>query len=227
MAGQEQKVIPIPLGFVNAFIVKGSRSVLIDTGMPGYEKQILKVMEDNGIKPSDISLIVITHGHHDHYGSAAVLKQKTGAPLAIHKGDAEPLRTATNPPLYPVGVMGKIMQFLSKMVSKPGMKGMDADILIDGEMDLAGYGIQGKIIPTPGHTAGSLSVLLPGGEIIIGDLIFGGFVRKKAPGLPYFCKDADEMQKSVQKVLDLSPKIIYAGHGGPFTADSVRRRFFS
>jgi glyoxylase-like metal-dependent hydrolase (beta-lactamase superfamily II) len=227
MAGEKQSVIPIPLGFVNAFIIRGKRSILIDAGLPGQEGRILKAMEQNGIKPGDISLILITHGHHDHFGNAAALKQKTGAPLAIHKGDAEHLRTAVNPPLYPVGAKGKTMEFLSKLVKSPKVKGIDADILIEGEMDLGKYGIEGKIIPTPGHTEGSFSILLAGGEILIGDLIFGGFIRPKAPGFPYFCQDEQQLLKSIQKVLDLKPKIIYAGHGGPFTPEAVRRRFFS
>jgi hydroxyacylglutathione hydrolase len=226
MAGVKQQVIAVPSAYVNAFIVQGERSIIVDTGLPGFEKKILETMERHGIKPADISLIIITHGHNDHYGSAAYLKGKTGAPVAVHKADAETLRTAASRPLYPVGTKGKVMDVMAKMVKEPVVQALEPAILIEGEMSLANYGIAGKIIPIPGHTPGSLSVMLDGGCILIGDLIFGGLVRKQAPGFPYFCEDVPALMKSIQAVLDLKPKIIYAGHGGPFTAASVRRRFF-
>ena len=158
MAGIRQQVISVPSMAVNAFIVRGQRSIIVDTGIPGYEDKILKAMDEKGIKPADISLILITHGHHDHYGSAFTLKKKTGVPIAIHKADSEPLQTGVNPALIPIGATGKIMVGLSKVIKMPETEGMDADILIEGEMDLAPYGIAGRVVPTPGHTRGSVSV---------------------------------------------------------------------
>jgi hydroxyacylglutathione hydrolase len=227
MAGVKQQVISVPSMIVNAFIVSGERSIIVDTGLPGHDAKILETMAENGIKPGDIALILITHGHHDHYGSACALKQKTGAPVAIHKADSEPLKTGINPKLIPIGVKGKVMTGMSGMLKMPAIQGMDADILIEGEVDLSKYGIAGKVIPTPGHTHGCVSVFLNGGCALIGDLIFGGFIRQKAPGFPYIGYDKQEILSSIQKVLDLNPKIIYAGHGGPFTARAVRRRFFN
>ncbi len=221
-----QAIIPITTPMVNSYIVRGDKPILIDTGMPGYDSRILAAMEKNGINPADISLIIITHCHMDHIGSLAAMKQKTGAPVAVHKADASYLESGGTPPLYPVGAKGKIMEFASRMVKKPDVTGLKPDILIESEMDLAKYGIRGRIILTPGHTPGGISVLLEGGDILVGDLIFGGLLRPAAPGFPYFAENAEQLLQSIQKVLDLQPKIIYAGHGGPFTADSVRRRFF-
>ncbi|MDD5311697.1 MAG: MBL fold metallo-hydrolase [Dehalococcoidia bacterium] len=226
MAGVKQQVIAVPSVYVNAFIVQGERSIIVDTGLPGFETKILETMERHDIKPADISLIVITHGHNDHYGSAAYLKGKTGAPVAVQRADVETLRTTASRFLYPVGIKGKVMNLMAKMVKEPVVQALEPDILVEDEMSLVGYGIAGRIIPIPGHTPGSLSIMLDGGCILIGDLIFGGLIRKQAPGFPYFCEDMPTLMKSIQTVLDLKPKIIYAGHGGPFTAASVRRRFF-
>lgn len=227
MAGVRQEVFSVRSSFVNAFIVRGERAIIIDTGLPGFGGKILSRMEEQGIKPGDVSLILITHGHYDHYGSAAFLKEKTGAPVAIHREDAEALRTGVNPPLYPVGVIGGAMQVLSGMIKTPKAQGMEPDILIEDEMDLARFGIDGKVIPTPGHTAGCVTVMLAGGCALQGDMIFGGLLRKHSPRFPYFCRDRAQLLKSIQMILDRNPKIIYAGHGGPFTAGQVWRRFFS
>jgi hydroxyacylglutathione hydrolase len=226
MAVLRQRVIPVRSRFVNSFIVQGQSAILIDTGIPAFEERILHRMEEKGIKWSDVSLIIITHGHHDHFGSAAALKEKTGAPVAVHRADAEVLKTGINPPLHAFGAKGAVMVGLSRMVKMTATRGLEPDILVEDEMDLAKYGIAGRIITTPGHTQGSLSVFLEGGCVLVGDLIFGGFIRRKAPDFPPLGYDRQVVMDSVKKVLDLNPKIVYAGHGGPFTVNSVRRRFF-
>jgi glyoxylase-like metal-dependent hydrolase (beta-lactamase superfamily II) len=227
MTGIRQEVYSVRSAFVNSYIIRGQRTLIIDTGVPGFGEKVLAKMEEHGIKHSDVSLIVITHGHHDHTGSAAFLKEKTGAPVAIHRDDAEALRTGENPPLYPVGAWGAVMAAGARMMKMPRVQGMEPDLLIDSEFDLAPYGIEGKVIPTPGHTEGSLTVLLAGGCALVGDMIFGGMVRKHSPNFPYLCRDKEKELKSVQMLLDRNPKIIYAGHGGPFTAGQVWRKFFA
>jgi hydroxyacylglutathione hydrolase len=222
----KQRVISIVSKAVNTYIIKGERAIIVDTGLPGWDARILKTMEKNSIKPADVSLIVITHGHHDHYGSAYALKKATGAPVAIGREDAGSLKMAVNPPLIPIGTKGKLMVAASRLLKKPVVQGMEADILLDLEMDLGSYGIKGKVIPTPGHTQGAISVLLDDGSAIIGDLIFGGLLRPKVPGFPFFGYDSEEILKSIQKVLDSHPRIIYVGHGGPFSSQQVRERFF-
>lgn len=226
MAGRKQRVIRVNSRVVNAFVIHGERAVIVDTGLPGYDTEILSFMERFGVKPSDVSMILITHGHHDHYGSVAALKQRTGAPVAIHREDADALRTGVNPELLPIGLKGYVVATLRGLMKVPEIKGMEPDILINGETDLRPYGLEGKIVPTPGHTRGSVSVMLDGGCALVGDLICGGLVRKKSPGFPYFGYDKQEIYKSIQKILDLDPKIIYAGHGGHFTVPSVQRKFF-
>jgi glyoxylase-like metal-dependent hydrolase (beta-lactamase superfamily II) len=205
--------------------VRGKRSIIVDTGFPNLGDKILKTMGRHDIKPDDISLIIITHGHHDHTGSAAYLREKTGAPVAIHKADAEALRTGINPRLYPVDGRGSFIVTLSNIV-KPKVRGIEPQILLENEMDLRDYGIEGTIIPTPGHTPGSVSVLLAGGCALVGDMIFGGLLRKSTPGFPYICQDVETASQSIQAILNRRPKIFYAAHGGPFTGGQVWRKFF-
>jgi glyoxylase-like metal-dependent hydrolase (beta-lactamase superfamily II) len=53
------------------------------------------------------------------------------------------------------------MMIMSDII-RPKVQGLEPQILLEGEFDLKDYGIEGKIIPTPGHTPGSVSVLLAG-----------------------------------------------------------------
>ena len=53
-------------------------------------------------------LIIITHGHQDHAGSASRLQAITRAPVAVHENDAEMLRAGTQGNLVPTGLTGRI-----------------------------------------------------------------------------------------------------------------------
>ena len=82
--------VPIlPRGMVNSFIIVGERPVVVDSGVPGSAPKILAALAREGFAPRDASLILITHRHVDHIGSAAALKRATDAPVAVHALDAE------------------------------------------------------------------------------------------------------------------------------------------
>ena len=104
-------IIPIRLGLVNSFIVKGeNKSVLVDTGYPANGDTIVRCLHQNRIQPEDISLIVLTHAHIDHYGSAVELRAKTGSPIAIHRAGAEILKKGINYIGMPIGLSGRIFK---------------------------------------------------------------------------------------------------------------------
>ncbi|HDS44919.1 MAG TPA: MBL fold metallo-hydrolase [Methanomicrobia archaeon] len=218
----EQGVIQIAYGFINAYLVIGERPILVDTGTPGTGQKILRTINALGITPEEIALIVLTHGHTDHFGSVDRLKALTGAPVAIHRRDVEALQNGTMK-LLPRTILGRVFILFGQegaMVPEFVTKG--PEILIDGERSLTDFGIDGAIIPTPGHTAGSLSVLLSTGEVIAGDLLTAIFNRKK-PGWPIFAEDMKQVRASVSALLSRSPTRIYLGHGGPCTPESVRK----
>ncbi|MCX6681538.1 MAG: hypothetical protein NTY71_00930 [Methanoregula sp.] len=74
----------------------------------------------------------------------------------------------------------------------------------------------------PGHSAGSISVILENGDAFTGDLIFPSIPSGK-PCLPFWADDPAEVYASVRKLLAYQPKIMYPGHGRPFSADAVRQ----
>lgn len=220
------KVIPIPMGMVTAYFIKGNKTILVDTGYRGSENRILNKMYQEGISPEEISMILLTHGHDDHFGSAKILREKLGSPIAIHKSDAENIRKGNNGVLSPTGTFAKLVTPLMNGRSKSKVMGFEPDIVIKDTFELGKYGINGKVISTPGHTAGSISVVLNNGEIIIGDLMMSFFMKQR-PGYPVWANDISHVKKSISEVVKLSPKKIYASHGGPFSLESVLKKFKS
>ena len=84
-----QRILPIPLGFNDCYLIQEMGVVMIDGGAPGKISAFKRAVDDVGITPSDIELIVVTHGHIDHIGSLKDLKELTGAKVAVHRLDKE------------------------------------------------------------------------------------------------------------------------------------------
>jgi glyoxylase-like metal-dependent hydrolase (beta-lactamase superfamily II) len=173
--------------------------VMIDSGAGKSFRTLVKNIEDAGLDPHSISMIILTHCHIDHIGSAPDFKNKFGCTLVIHEGDAaaveqgDQILTASNwyDTVFPPTPIGR------KLTG-------DHEVLKLGNEKL-------HCIHTPGHTPGSIAVYIDrGGErILFGQDIHGPF-------LPSFGSDIQEWKKSMQKLLDLEADILCEGHFGIF-----------
>ncbi len=219
--GMSHAVVQIPVQpWLNVFALKGEGGVvLVDAGLPGQAGLILARLAEHGVAPQDVRLILITHGHADHFGSAAELRQRTGAPVAIHALDAEPLRRGSHQ-LQDMQASNRLVGLLLKI---PGAQlvadapAWEPDIEFEEDWRLDEYGVAGQVIHTPGHSPGSVSVLLDSGELIVGDMVMGGLMGLlPRPGDPIIAWDMARNRESIRQVQALAPRVVYASHGGPF-----------
>ncbi len=216
-------LIPIALPISYAFLLKGDRAILIDTGRPQDFAALERALHRHGVALGDLSLILHTHPHWDHAGSTAQFRRITSAPAAVHVADAPMARRGDNGTLRPNSRFARVLRPLVD----GRCPGFEPDLLIEREIDLAEFGVAAHVVFTPGHTAGSISVLTADGDIMVGDLLmggyFGGWLRPGRPGLHYYADDVEMVCASVRKVLALGPRRIYPAHGGPFAPGSVER----
>ncbi|MFZ1126700.1 MBL fold metallo-hydrolase [Methanoregula sp.] len=213
-------VCPIPVGHANAYLIRGTRPVLVDCGLPGSAPKILSALTREGLKPWDLALIIITHAHVGHYGSAAALVGATGAPVLVHAREADYLAKGASAPALPDALIGHMLGlFIGRHAPQPELA-VQPVIRIDAPYRLDAFGVNGTIIPTPGHTNGSLSVILATGECIAGDLVMGMFPAGR-PRLPIFAEDPEAAKKSIRTIIGTKPEIIHTGHGGPFSCGQV------
>lgn len=223
------RVSILPFGMINCHLIIGEDGcILVDAGLPGSEKKIGRMLKKHGLDFKDIKLIVITHAHVDHAGSAARLRELSGAPIVAHVGDLAYYTQEKKMSFCSTGWFGR--WFLRTGLILQPYTAFIPDILLheDQVLDLEDYGISGTARHTPGHTAGSVSVQLATGDVMVGDLLasgilLGGLVRTGNAMRPPFEDDPQEVAQELQGMVDTGMQRFYMGHGGPLVAGEVQR----
>jgi glyoxylase-like metal-dependent hydrolase (beta-lactamase superfamily II) len=221
----------IALGFVNTYLIEDRAGLtLVDAGFPVDTLLIAAAIEALGHDPKALSQIVITHDHLDHIGSAAELRELTGASILMSEIDATQIRKgfAGHAPMQVqpgfedlVGGQLSDPDFTRKMgrfAGQPTPTAIEpfevAGHLVAGE---AVPGIDGSlIIPTPGHCAGQVSILVDrgGGWLLTGDAAvnFGG-----PPAIAPVAEDLELARASFDTLRGHDFELAAFGHGEPIT----------
>ena len=131
----------IQLDFVNAFLVKVKDGfVLIDTGMPQHWERLEAQLIAAGCFPSQLKLVIITHGDQDHLGNCAKLQEKYKAKIAMHEADAFMAEGGVLPKRKARTLAGRILMLLFRLRrQKIGLQKFKPDIFLkDGETVVLG-----------------------------------------------------------------------------------------
>lgn len=213
--------IRLRTGQNNVYCLQGSQGyVLVDAGPPGTGQSILSRLKSQDIRPQEIVLIVVTHAHFDHVGGLKVLAEATRADVLAHRYEAELLRKGrlVLPPgrnlFFDVLVRASGL-FVNSFVT---LEPIDTQLIIEEPHELAAYGIAGRVIPTPGHTQGSLSVVTEAGQAFVGDLCTNAFPLNLSAVAPPFLEDPEAVAASYRKLMALDIDEICPAHGAPFSA---------
>ena len=177
----------------NCYILGCERTKLAAVIDPGGEvDRILTSLAQNALR---LVYIINTHGHFDHTGANKGLKDVTGAELLIHSADApQILRQASSAGASGMGVENS---------PPPDRHVGEGDIITFGDISL-------KVLHTPGHSAGGIS-LVTDKMVFVGDTLFAGSIgRTDFPGGDY-----DALIQCVRtKIFSLGDEVIvYPGHG--------------
>jgi len=187
---------------VNCFLLaddKTKEAVVIDPGDDAQE--ILRIIREKRLK---VKYIINTHAHFDHIGANRAIKEATGAELLLHEDDAAMLAT----------VSSQSRSFGMSPVSSPEPDRLlkQGDVITAGEISL-------KVLHTPGHTPGGIS-LLEEGLVFTGDSLFAGSIgRTDFPG-----GDLLTLLRSIRTNLMTLPDDtkVFSGHGPASTIGDER-----
>jgi hydroxyacylglutathione hydrolase len=187
-----------------------------ELGEPCFDS-LAQAMEGDGFKMEDTGLVIATHSHPDHIEAAELVVEKSGALFTLSREEDEFYRT-----------MG--MSFFQMFGSKPPQ--VDPSFYLkEGDLSLGAKDdkLMVKVLLTPGHSPGSVSLYLEEDKILIsGDVVFAGSIgRTDFPG-----GSPSLLRKSIDELSQLDVEYLVPGHStemGSIIAgkDKVKRNFYT
>jgi hydroxyacylglutathione hydrolase len=216
-------VIRVLAGRSNAFLLtNGQKNLLIDTG-PFYLWRLLRRHLDRlGVR--QIDALILTHAHMDHAENAHRIQEKYKAPVFIHRYEADYLASGEN--IIPQGttvITRALTNLLSgKMAPLLRYTACEPDVCIDDRFSLQDLGFNAYILHTPGHTPGSMSVIVDNEIAIVGDCQFGVF---RGSVFPPYANDVRQMIDSWGKLLETSCSLFLPSHGSANSRHLVQREY--
>src|SRR5215217_1188084 len=217
-------VLPIPRGsrgadgFLNLTLIleEQNGNTLVDAGLPGQAEAIGAALTEVGIGVSDLGRIIFTHQDLDHVGSGAALVRQSGAMVFAHPADAAHIDGSLRP-LKPSPEMLERRPQMREALEHLEPVRVD-EHLADGDyLDLAGGT---RVIFTPGHTPGHLSLYLERPKVLVaGDALTAEGGHLNGPNPP-FTLDVGEAVRSVRRLAELDVETIVCYHGGVVSEDA-------
>ncbi len=216
---------------VNFYVIEeGGKLTIVDAGLPGYWRHLVRFLDETRRTLSDIEAVVLTHAHIDHIGFSQRIHSTEGTSVRVHRADAP---FATGEQRFPLGwgPVWRPMLFrylahgaMSNAITFPAVSEVVA--FEEGMLDLPG---RPHVIHTPGHTKGSC-VLMSNRTLFAGDALATMDITTGKPGPrigPGFINDnSGQALASLSKLEGLDVDTILVGHGEPWTdgADEAVRR---
>ena len=182
---------------INCYVVqdkKTKETMIIDPG--NVSDELIQILDAMEVK---MKYILLTHCHGDHIGGVSKIKEKYGGQILIHRKDAEGLKDININLSTHIGLEPVIIEEDARLD--------DGDLIHLGDLEF-------KVIHTPGHTAGSISLYCKEKNMVFsGDTLFrGAWGRVDLPTSSF-----EDIMKSINNKLLVLPDdtIVYPGHGIP------------
>lgn len=209
-----QTICQILKGRCNSFLVSHKdRYLLVDPGTRLQWKSLTKRLDALGIGENAATTMVLTHSHFDHAENAAAVKKRYKAPIIIHRTEVEYLQRGDNPVIrgsVPITRFVTDVLLTRQLLRLMGYQPAQADILVDERYDLNPFGFNAYLLHTPGHTPGSMSVIIEDEIAMVGDTMVGTF---KGSMFPLYAEDPRQMVRSWQTLLDTGCSMYLPAHG--------------
>jgi glyoxylase-like metal-dependent hydrolase (beta-lactamase superfamily II) len=233
--------LPMPqLDYVNSYLVEGDKDnghLLVDTGWDTEEAfdALKKQLAEIGINPEDISQILVTHVHPDHYGLAGKLKRLYNAKLALHNLEKDFIESRYIN-------MDELLQQIERLLQANGTPSDESTELQRASLPLAkfvtpllpdvtlhgnetidtGY-LSFKALWTPGHAWGHVCLYEPDKKILFsGDHILPTITPHIGLHPQSSTNPLGDYLDSLKSLKQLEVKLVLPGHGEPFTTFKSR-----
>ena len=213
---------------VNCYLIKTKDGyILVDTGYSNQRIKIENALDNVGVQPGNLKLILLTHGDFDHSGNCAYFREKYQSKIAMHKddlgmvehGDLFYSRESRNPFIR---ILVKTVLPILRMNLKKDDH-FSPDIYLKEGDDLSEFGFSARVIHLPGHSKGSIGFHTTEDDLFIGDLLENN--EKQGPVKCSLIDNSGDFDASIDKLKTLSLKTVYPGHGNPFPMEEFLKNY--
>jgi glyoxylase-like metal-dependent hydrolase (beta-lactamase superfamily II) len=193
--------------FVYAYLIYGKNVCLVDSGVASSDNVIFDYMKKTGRDPQEISLVVQTHSHADHIGATPAIKELTGCEVAAHRDAVEWIEHPD------IQLSERPIPNFDTLAGGP----LKVDrVLENGDVFDLGEGMSLKVIHTPGHSKGSISLLLSPDNVL-----FSGDAIPLLGDIPIY-DDATEVLSSLRKLRDIPDmKVLLSSWDDPIESEDT------
>ena len=196
-------------GTDNCYIVSdGDNAILFDTASGDNLQRVKAECSKYNMK-----LIVLSHPHFDHAENADALSKKFNVPVAYNEADDGIFDDYNSQPLYSYGIVGFVVLKMSlKVLSQTKVTRPENRFFVKEGDTLAEYGFPDiKVIELPGHSMGSIGLLVADDAMLVGDAL-DNWIR---PATAHLYTDLEAEKKTVEKIRSFGKRTYYYGHGKP------------
>lgn len=201
-------------------VTDGNRVMLIDAGFPGQREDVIGSVRRLGFTVADIAVVLLTHAHIDHFGTAIWLAKTHGTPVFCHDSELGHTKREYLEQAAPADVVRNIWQprwlkWAATITAKGGMNhaGIPTARALTDDDDLPGNPVP---VPTPGHTGGHCSFIVDG-VLVSGDALVTGHPLLPHTGptlLPaLFNHDEEACLTSLKTLAAVEADVMLPGHG--------------
>jgi glyoxylase-like metal-dependent hydrolase (beta-lactamase superfamily II) len=188
-------------------VILGAREIaLIDSGVTASpEEAIFPYLHNIGRRPEEITHLILTHGHFDHAGGAALLKKRYSAKVAVHELD--------KPSVEDTFFEGRqsSSRFGTPLPKEATFASVQADIALEDGDTLEVAGRELSFLHLPGHSRGSMAVI----DRELGLYVTGDTPQGRGPVDPIIVHDSVQYEASVQRLCSEPVKRLVLGHPFP------------
>jgi hydroxyacylglutathione hydrolase len=217
------RIIQLLSGRSNVFLLtNGVKNIMIDTSAAFLWKTLNKRLKKLNIKTIDF--LILTHSHFDHAANAKRIKRNYKSTVIIHQNEAENLVAGRNPATSGTNFVTRL---LAGTLTKSWMSFLNYepctyDFTVDKRRDLSDFGFNAYILHTPGHTTGSMSIIVDNEIALVGDCMFGII---KTSVFPPYALNPKEMINSWGRLLETGCSLFLPSHGSANARSLVQKDY--